>query len=173
MAWAWRSWCGAKRRRTPARAASRRSIARAGCGLPRTPARRAVDDAEEWADGHGAAHGHPWFELFEPPIVHADLAPAAAFAAADEDRAAAAVEVELVEVQRFLDAQSGAPEDDNQRAGPGAVDRVVAAAHDGDDLLGPRWVGGEVAAPIRRPASCLTFRACDGRTARSRQIQRR
>src|SRR3954471_5273138 len=39
MAWAWRSWCGAKRRRTPARAASRRSIARAGAGCHGRPRR--------------------------------------------------------------------------------------------------------------------------------------
>src|SRR4051794_24915755 len=85
-------------------------------GLPWASAGGAVDHAEQRADGHGATDGQPGFELFEAPVVHADLASAAAFAAAHEDRPAAAVEIELVEVERFLDAQPSAPQDDDQRA---------------------------------------------------------
>jgi hypothetical protein len=69
-------------------------------------------------------------------LVAADLAAAVALATADEDRSAAAVKIELVEIKRFMDAQSGAPEDHDQRAGAGAVVGVVAAAHHSDDLFG-------------------------------------
>src|SRR4051794_19497243 len=86
------------------------------CGLPRAPARGAVDDAEQGSDGHRAADGQPGFELFQAPVVHPDLAAASAFAAAHEDRSAAAFKIEFVEIERLLDAQSGAPEDDDQRA---------------------------------------------------------
>src|SRR4051812_7439598 len=89
MAWAWGSWCGAKCRRTPARAASRRNIARGG-GLPGAPTGGAVDDAEQRADGHGPADGQPALELLKAPVVHADLATAAAFAAPDQYGPAAA-----------------------------------------------------------------------------------
>jgi hypothetical protein len=47
--------------------------------------------------------------LLPGAIVHADFAAAAALAAADEDCAAAAVEVSLGERERFVDEQSGAP----------------------------------------------------------------
>src|SRR4051812_12845765 len=67
MAWAWGSWCGAKCRRTPARAASRRNIARGG-GLPGAPTGGAVDDAEQRADGHGPADGQPALELLKAPV---------------------------------------------------------------------------------------------------------
>jgi ATP phosphoribosyltransferase regulatory subunit HisZ len=56
----------------------------------------------------------PGLELFEAPVVHADLAPVAALAAAYEHGAAAAVEVELGQVERFLNAQPGAPEHHDQ-----------------------------------------------------------
>src|SRR4051794_16096186 len=36
-------------------------------------------------------------------------------------------------------------------AGASAVIGVLAAAHDGDDLFGAGWVGGEMAALLRRP----------------------
>jgi len=117
-------------------------------GVPGTPAGGAVDDAEQRADGHGAADGQPGFELFEAPVVHADFPAPAALAVTHEDRAAAAVEDELGEIERFLDAQAGAPEDDDQRTGAGAMVGVVAAAHHGDDLFGARRVGGEVAALV-------------------------
>src|SRR3954454_14697485 len=173
IAWAWRSWCGAKRRRTPARAASRRSMARAGAGCHGAPARGAVDHAEQGADGHGPADGQPAFELLKAPVVHANLATAAAFAAPDQYGPAAAVEIELVEVQGLLDAQSGAPEDNDQRACPGAVDGVFAAAHDGDDFLRARWIGREVAALLGRRASRVAVGYGGRRAASSERVQRR
>src|SRR4051812_12366813 len=115
IAWAWRSWCGAKRRRTPARAASRRSIARAGAGCHGRPR---VGPLITQTAVRQASDGQPGFELFEAPVVHPDFTAAAAFAAPDQDRATAAVEIELGEIERFLDAKPGAPEDNDQRAGP-------------------------------------------------------
>jgi hypothetical protein len=41
------------------------------------------------------AHGEPWFELLPRPVVHPDLAAAAALAAAHEQRSATAIEVGL------------------------------------------------------------------------------
>src|SRR4051794_29366764 len=94
-----------------------------GGGLPRSPAGGAVDHAEQRSAGHGAAHVESGPELLEAAVVHFDLAAAAAFAAPDQDRATAAVEIELVEVERFLNAQAGTPEHNDQPAGPRAVDR--------------------------------------------------
>jgi hypothetical protein len=95
----------------------------------------------------------PRRELFPGPVVHADLAAAAALAAAHKQRSAARVEVGLGERERLVDAQPGAPEHDDQPAQPPAVHAVAGAAHDCDDLLDRRWVCG-VADPLvaRRPA---------------------
>src|SRR3954451_3587820 len=121
MAWAWRSWCG---QNAGAGGESAQHGARR-CGLPGAPAGGAVDDAEQGSDGHGAADGQPGFELFEARVVHADLASAAAFATAHEDRPAAAVKIELVETERFLNTQPSAPEDDDQRASASAVPALL------------------------------------------------
>src|SRR3954468_6389980 len=81
-AWAWRSWCGAKRRRTPAVAAVRRSSARAAAGDRGRPRVGAVDDAEQGADREFEAQVDPRLQVLPGPFVHADLAAASAFAAA-------------------------------------------------------------------------------------------
>src|SRR5918996_2772052 len=46
-------------------------------GVPCSTARAAVDDAEQRTDRHRLARSQPRLELLEPPVVHADLAPAA------------------------------------------------------------------------------------------------
>ena len=53
------------------------------CG-PCPPAGAAVEDAEEWSDGHRLAGFEPGLDVFEAPDVHADLAPASALAAPHE-----------------------------------------------------------------------------------------
>src|SRR3954471_14320666 len=71
------------RGKAPAHAGTGREAAQHGArggGLPGAPAGGAVDDAEQGSDGHGAADGEPGFELLKAPVVHADLAAAAAFA---------------------------------------------------------------------------------------------
>lgn len=54
--------------------------------------------------------------------LHADFAPAAAFAASDQNRSASRVEVELGQGQRFLDAYPGVRENHDQRADAVAVE---------------------------------------------------
>src|SRR3954468_16430136 len=74
-AWAWRSWWGAKRRRTPACTASRLSEVRAAAGG------RSFYDAQQCADGQLDADCQPPLEMLPGPGVHPDLASLAAFAA--------------------------------------------------------------------------------------------
>jgi hypothetical protein len=93
-----------------------------GGGLrPGAAAGRSSEDAEQRADGPLDADGQPVVELFPGPVVHADFEAAAAFAAADEHCAVAGVEVSLCERERFVDAQPGAPEHDDQPAHTQAV----------------------------------------------------
>ena len=99
-----------------------------------------------------------WLELFPGPVVHADLAAAAALAAADEHCAAAGVEVGLGERERFVDAQPGAPEHDDQPAYPQAVRRGAGLSHDGDDLLDGGWIGGIAAALVARRSAGVEAR---------------
>jgi hypothetical protein len=89
-----------------------------GGGVPGATSRTAVDDAEQRTDRHRLAGLQPRLELFEAPVVHADLAAAAALAATHEYRPTPRVEVKLREIERLLDSQTGAPEQDDQHARP-------------------------------------------------------
>src|SRR5215207_7131929 len=113
-----------------------------GGGRPRPSARGAVDDAEQRPYGQLDPRLEPGRELLPGPVVHADLAAPIALAAPHQQRAAARVKVGLGERERLADAQTGAPQHDHQAAQPAAVDTVAGVAHDGDDLLDCRWVGG-------------------------------
>jgi hypothetical protein len=104
------------------------------------------------------ADGQPLVELFPGPVVHADFAAAAALAAADEHCAAAGVEVSLCERERFVNAQPGAPENDDQAAHPQAVRRGASLAHDGDDLLDGGWIGGIATALVARRSAGVEAR---------------
>jgi hypothetical protein len=66
------------------------------------------------------------------------------------------VEVVLAERERFLDAQAGAPQDDDHRAYAPAVTVVGCVAHDSHDLVDRRRVG-RVAHPLvaRQPAGVV------------------
>src|SRR5215207_7136007 len=93
------------RREAPPDAGERRRVAQlfAGGGLrPAAAARRSGQNAEQRADGQREAEVQPLLKLFPGPVVHADFAAAAALAAADEDRAAAGVEVSLGERERLV-----------------------------------------------------------------------
>ena len=157
---AWRSWCGAKRRLTPARAASRRNSADGGA-RPRSPAGRAVDDAEQRPDRQLGAGVQPRPQLLPAPVVHADLAAAAALAVADQQRSAPLVEIVLGERERLLDAQPGAPQHDDHRSHAPAVTVIAGVAHDRDDLLHRGRVG--------RVAHPLVARRAPGVVARHRR----
>jgi hypothetical protein len=87
-----------------------------GGGVPGATSRAAVDDAEQRADGRRLARLQPRLELFEAPVVHADLAAAATLAATHKHRPTPRVEVNLRQIERLLDSQTGAPEHDDQRA---------------------------------------------------------
>src|SRR4051812_47755057 len=143
-AWAWRSWCGAKRRRIPAWAASRRNSTRALAldhGRPRVGPSM-TQNSGPTGSSRRAASGEPGAQLLPAPGVHADLAAPAALAAAHQQPAAPEVAVALAERQRLRDAQPAPPEHDHQRAQPLAVGVVAGLAHHGDDLVHGRRVGG-------------------------------
>jgi hypothetical protein len=71
-------------------------------GRPRSPARRAVDDAKHRPHWQLDAGGEPRAQLLPAPLVHPDLAPPATLAPADEQRPAVGVEVALGERERFM-----------------------------------------------------------------------
>src|SRR4051794_9902501 len=102
-------------------------IHRAGATLRARPtrampdARAPVDDAEQRTDRHRLASPQPRLELLKAPVVHPDLASAAALAAPHEHRPTSRIEVELVQIERFLDTQSRAPKHHDQAAGAVAV----------------------------------------------------
>jgi hypothetical protein len=60
------------------------------------------------------------------------------------------VEVVFCERERFLDAQTGPPEDDDHRSHAPAVTVVGCVAHDRDDLVDGGWVSGIVHALVAR-----------------------
>jgi hypothetical protein len=64
-------------------------------GRPWATLRRTVYHAKQCSDAQGDAEAQPRVDLFPRPPIHADLAALAAFASADEDRAAVSVEVTL------------------------------------------------------------------------------
>jgi hypothetical protein len=57
-----------------------------------------------------------------------------------------------------VDAQTGAPEHDDQRAQPLPVAALAGGAHDRDDLLHLRWVGRVPAAFVARRATGMEAR---------------
>jgi hypothetical protein len=119
--------------------AKRRARGRAG---PRPSPRVTVDDAEQRADGELEPASEPWLQLLPCPLVHADFAAPLALTAANEQRAAAVVEVGLVERESLANAQAGAPVHHDQAAQAAALRAVAGGAHDGDDLLDRGRVGG-------------------------------
>jgi hypothetical protein len=60
-------------------------------------------------DGELEPASEPWLQVLPRRLVHSDFAAPTALAAANEQRAAAMVELGLVERERFVDAQVGAP----------------------------------------------------------------
>jgi hypothetical protein len=113
----------ARLRRRPAQVRAR------GRTGPRAASRGAVDHAEERPHRELEPDCVPLPQLLPGPLVHADLAPAAALAAADEQRAAATVEVCLAERESLVDSQPGSLEHDDQRPQAMAVCSLAGGAH--------------------------------------------
>jgi hypothetical protein len=144
---AWRSWCGANRRRPPARAARRRSSLRTAApdqGRPRVGPSMMQNSGPTGSPARSVSHGR---RCSQPRSFHADLSALATLGVADEQRPAPGIEVVLGERQCFVDAQSAAPEHDDHGAQPPAVAVIGGVAHDRDDLLHRRRVG-RVALPL-------------------------
>ena len=150
---AWRSWCGANLRLTPAPGREAPELAADGGARPRPPARRAVDDAEQRPNRQLGACAQPRPQLFPAPVVHPDLASASALAVADEQRPAPRVEVVLIERECLLGAQPGAPEHDDHRAPPAPVAVRAGVAHDRDDLVDGGRVSGAAHPLVARRAA--------------------
>jgi hypothetical protein len=96
-------------------------LAADGGGRPGPAAGAAVDDAEQRPDRQLRPRGEPGAQLLPAPLVHADLAPPAALAAADQQRSASRVEVVLGKSERLLEPQPGTPQQDDHRAQREAV----------------------------------------------------
>jgi hypothetical protein len=126
-----------------ARCDGRASQLGSGAGTrPLATTRPAVEDTEQRADGKLDSSLEPWLEPAPATRVHADLAATSALAATHEQRAAPVIEIAFGERQRFLDTQPGAPKDHDQAAQASPMCVVPGRAHDGDDLLDGRWIGG-------------------------------
>jgi len=103
-------------------------------------------------DGQLDAGLEPGLELLPGPVVHADLAAAAALAAAHQQGSATRIQVGLGERERLVDPQA-ARHNTTMRPQPAAVDVVASAAHDRDALLDRRRVGRVADSLVaRRPA---------------------
>jgi hypothetical protein len=83
------------------------------------------------------------------------VAALASLAAPHEDASGGRVEVAFGEIERLADAQPGAPEKDDQRAGAQAVDGGAGVAHDRDDLFDRRRVRRIAAALVTRRTACV------------------
>ena len=113
-----------------------------GRRFPPSSGRRSVDHAQQRADRSLPADLEPRVELVPCPAVHPDLSALAALSTPDQNGAAGAVEVALLERERFADPQSGTPQQHNQRTKSVTVSAVTDRAHYGDDLFDGRRVGG-------------------------------
>jgi hypothetical protein len=107
--------------------------------------------------------GEPRLRFVPCPGVHADLAPAAALAAADEQGAAPLIEVGFGECEGFVEPETGSPENHDETAEPSAVRGVAGGAHDGDDLLNLGRVGGVAQALVAWRATRVKLSCRRGR----------
>lgn len=115
-----------------------------------------VDHGQHRANGKLATDLQPRIELLPRSAIHPDLAALAALPMSDEYGAAGSVQIALLECEGFADSQSGASEQNDQRAEPVAVGAIADCAHACDDLFNRRWVGRVLLALVaRRTASVV------------------
>jgi hypothetical protein len=117
-----------------------------------------LTNAEQWSDRQLDAHLEPGGELLPGPVVHADLAAAAALAAAHEQRSAPRIQVGFGERECLVNPQASAPEHDDQPAQPAPVDAVAGVAHHRDDLLDRRRIGRVADPLVARRATNMELR---------------
>jgi hypothetical protein len=111
--------------------------------------------------------------LLPRPAIHADLAPLAAFPAADEDGTARLIEIGLDQRERLADPQTGAPQHNDQAPEPETVGIITGSAHHGDDLLNG-WRVWRVAQPlVARRTARVKARQCGRRSAPPRAVEQR
>jgi hypothetical protein len=90
---------------------------------------------------------------------------------ANEHGTAATVKVALLERERLIDPQSGAPEQHDQRAETLAVSLVANNSHDRDNLLDGWRIGGILLALISWRAASVIAGHGRGRAAMAGDVQ--
>jgi hypothetical protein len=71
---------------------------------------------KQGTDGKLTSHLKPRLEFVPSPGIHANLAPATAFAVPDQDGATAVVQVAFGQSERLVNPQPGTPQDHDQPA---------------------------------------------------------
>jgi hypothetical protein len=82
------------------------------------------------------------------------------------------VKIVLGQRQRFLNAQAGAPKNDDHRSQPPAVAVVGGVTHDRHDLIDRRWVGRVAHALVARWAAGVVAGQCRRRATPPRGVER-
>src|SRR4051812_34686650 len=96
------------------RAATWRSSVRAAPADHARPRVGSGGNAQQRTDREVDGRGEPGLQLLPGPVVHADLAPTTALAAAHQHATASLIEVRLTQGERFVDAQASAPQHDDE-----------------------------------------------------------
>jgi hypothetical protein len=166
---AWRSWCGANRRRNPARMAIRRNSLRTAAADQARPRVRPVDDAEQRPIGssaRAASHGRSCSQPLSSIPTSRRRPPFPRRTSSDPRRWSRWCS----ERERLLQPQAGAPEDDDHSAQPEAVMVIARVAHYRHDLVHGRWIC-RVACPCFLAIARRVAGHRHGRTAPPRGVQ--
>jgi hypothetical protein len=102
-----------------------------------------------------------------------ERAAAAALAAPHKQRPAARIQVGLRERERLMDAQPGAPQNDDQAAEQEPVHAVAGTPHDRHDLLNRRRVRGVAHSLVARRPVGVDLRQRGGRATAAGGIEQR
>ena len=144
-----------RREATPHARRSSRVMQLLACGrrLPAATGCRSVDHTQQRSDRELPADLEPRVELLPGPTVHPDLATLAAFATPHEHRTARAIQIALLQSERFADPQASASEQHYQRTKSVTVGTVPDGAHDSDDLLDGGRIGRILLSLVPRRAA--------------------